>query len=575
MGVGPAIFESAGKRTDHFVPGVYSRSNNVTSPSGVSAGNMVILGEANGGEPGKLLSFGSLSDAKDVLLGGELVKAIGYAFNASNAYIPQRVFAMRVNKGTQATLNLQKSGTNVLKLTAWDWGVQTNQLKAWVRTGTASGSKKIIVVYKDDSITIDNIIKPSFSVEYIGTGTDPKVTITTTGIKLSATEDDAEADVCEADFSDYPTLAELIARINDSGYYIATVIDTSTNAKTSELDTCSNVDCTSETIFYSNYQALINALEGISYISKVENLQTTTRELPDNTDNYVYFAGGTSGNPVTLSDWSDALKVIESEDIQIIATPSTDSSVHSLISSHCTTMSSTVNRHERTCILGASINADDESILTAARGFNNTLVSYVGDTAIANNPLTGETETISGAMLGVMLAGMESAMSPSEPLTFKALNVLDFVKHRTITNMETLIKGGVLVCNPNPENVAEFICIRAITTFQGNNDLISCERSMVREDLFMNRDLRNAFANGIGRPNEASTSAIIQTLKDRAREWGTNGYVIPSGTDYVWNIKVRFSGDKVYLSFSRYLTAPRNFVFITATNQIYESEIEL
>lgn len=64
MGVSPAIFESAGQRTEHFIPGSYSRSDNVSSPSGVSAGNFCILGTSIGGEPLKLLSFGNISDAK-------------------------------------------------------------------------------------------------------------------------------------------------------------------------------------------------------------------------------------------------------------------------------------------------------------------------------------------------------------------------------------------------------------------------------------------------------------------------------------------------------------------------------
>ena len=34
-------------------------------------------------------------------------------------------------------------------------------------------------------------------------------------------------------------------------------------------------------------------------------------------------------------------------------------------------------------------------------------------------------------------------------------------------------------------------------------------------------------------------------------------------------------GDKIYLTFSRYLTAPVNFVFITAVNHIYTSTVEM
>ena len=78
MGVSPAIFESAGQRSEHYVPGVYGRSFNVSSPSGISAGNLCIMGKSNGGEPYKMLEFGSLADAKQALVGGELLDAIAY-----------------------------------------------------------------------------------------------------------------------------------------------------------------------------------------------------------------------------------------------------------------------------------------------------------------------------------------------------------------------------------------------------------------------------------------------------------------------------------------------------------------
>ena len=216
----------------------------------------------------------------------------------------------------------------------------------------------------------------------------------------------------------------------------------------------------------------------------------------------------------------------------------------------------------------------DEAAIAEAQGLNNRLVSFCCDNPIKVNLITGETETLSGAMLGVMLAAMESAMSPNTPLTFKQLNVLGFTKIRNITNITKLIKAGIMVCNPNPENLTEYICIRALTTFKGD-DLINNERSMVREDLFMNRDLRAQFKPVIGTAG-ISANAAIQTLVNRAKEWALNGYIVPSdNNENVWDIKVRVDGDKVYITYSRYLTAPVNFVFITAINHIYTSTVEL
>lgn len=580
MGVSPAIFESAGQRSEHYVPGVYGRSFNVSSPSGISAGNLCILGKANGGEPYKMLEFGGLAEAQEVLGGGELLDAIAHAFSASNTYIPQKVFAMRVNNATQASITLQSGATDIMSVKSWDWGLNCNQLKILIANGTIANSKKISLAYKDKTETVDNIINSALEVQYLGEGVTPVVSVTTDSISFSAMSDVEDPETPEVidsltvSFDSFDTLDALVTKINDSDSWSVAVIGNNSEMKSVKLDTVTNLSIAeSGTILYANFEAFVTALKSMDFIGSVELLSSTTRTVPDNTDSYLYFTGGSNGL-YTVTQWQNALKVLETEDVQIIATPSTDSDIHALISSHCTSMSNVINRKERTCILGGIVGMTDEAAIAEAQGLNNRLVSFCCDNPIKVNLNSGETETLSGAMLGVMLAAMESAMSPNTPLTFKQLNVLGFTKIRNITNITNLIKAGIMVCNANPENLAEYICIRALTTFQGD-DLINNERSMVREDLFMNRDLRAQFKPVIGTAG-ISANAAIQTLVDRAKQWALNGYIVPSdNNENVWNIKVRIDGDKVYITYSRYLTAPVNFVFITAINHIYTSTVEL
>lgn len=580
MGVGPAIFESAGQRSEHYVSGVYGRSFNVSSPSGISAGNLCILGKSNGGEPYKMLEFGGLAEAKEVLSGGELLDAIAYAFSASNTYVPQKVFAMRVNNATQSSVTLKSGATDILKVKSWDWGLHCNQLKILIANGTIANSKKISVAFKDQTETVDNIINAALEVQYLGEGVTPVVSVSTDSISFSAMTDVEAPDTPEpvdtltVSFADFDTLDSLAIKINDSDAWSVNILGNNSEMKSVKLDTVTNVSVAETgTSLYANFDSFITALSSIAYVGSVEVLSATTRTVPDNTDSYVYFTGGSNGTSL-VDQWTAALTALETEDVQIIATPSTDSDIHAMISTHCTTMSNVINRKERTCILGGPIDMTDSDAIAAAQGLNNKLVSFVCDNPTKVNIATGKTETLSGAMLGVMLAAMESAMSPNTPLTFKVLNVLGFTKIRNVPNMTNLIKAGIMVCNANPENLSEYICIRALTTFQGD-DLINNERSMVREDLFMNRDLRKQYQPIIGSAG-TNTNAIINTLKERAKEWALNGYIVPSDSnENVWDIKVRINGDKVYLTFSRYLTAPVNFVFITAINHIYTSTVEL
>ena len=577
MGVSPAIFESGGQRSEHFVPGVYGRSFNISSPSGISAGNLCILGKSNGGEPYKMLEFSGIAEAQQALMGGELLDAVGNAFSASNTFVPQKVYAMRVNNGTQSSLTLKTGATDLITVKSWDWGVHTNQLKMLVSAGTIANSKKISVVYKEQNEVADNIINAALSVEYGGEGQNPKVTVGATSISFVAETDDAEPEPTDSltiNFADFDTLDSLITRINDSDAWQASVVGNNTDLPSASLDTVSSVDVVEGgTTLYANYVEFLAALKSLSLIGDYVIDTPNTRQVPDNMDSYEYFTGGSAGS-YSVTQWQAALTALELEDVQIIATSSTDSSIHALISAHCTSMSDVIHRKERTAILGGSIGMTDEAAISEALGLNNKLVSFCCDNPLKVNILSGKTETLSGAMLGVMLAAMESSMSPNTPLTFKVLNVLGFAKIRQVSNMTNLIKAGIMVCNANPENLSEYICIRAMTTFQGD-DLINNERSMVREDLFMNRDLRAQFRPVIGTAG-ISANAAIQTLKEKAKEWALNNYIIPSDSnENVWNIKVRIDGDKVYITYSRYLTAPVNFVFITAINHIYTSTVEL
>ena len=571
MGVSAAVFESAGKRTEHYVPGVYSRQSNTTTPGGIPAGNLCILGESQGGKPLSLFEFGTLQEARLALGGGSLLEGVGFAFNGSREYIPQRVFAMRVNGGTQSELVLKAGGTDMIKIKSWDWGAQTNQLKMWVKNGSVTGSKTITTVYREDQFTTDNIIQPSLSIVYIGDGTAPSVTISTNGITLAHTPDGAESPESQMfSFVDYSTLAILAARINDTGLFSATVADTNTQAPSGYLDTVSGVSVTDSVTFYSNFMTFVNELKKNAYVGSVELMSASTRTMPDATDGFEYFTGGTS-SVASVTDYISALAALETQDIQIIATPSTDASVHALIADHCSQMCSTTNRKERTCIIGGAIGESDADAIQKAIGFNSSVVSYVTDSAVVNSPITGEKETVPGSVVAVMLAGMEASMSANMPLTNKSLNVLGFTKHRTVTNMESLIKKGVLVCNYDPEDITRMVCIRALTTYQ-EDDLIFNERSMVREAFLMNRELRNRYKPVIGQPGTFSTSNIAQTLLDIAKEWAQKGYIIPSDSNQnVWDIRVDIDGDKIYITYSRYLTSPTNFVFITANNHVYTS----
>lgn len=570
MGIGAAVFESAGKRSTHYVPGVYTRNRSISNPSGISSGNLCIIGQSAGGEPFKLLSFSSVEEAKETLVSGNLLKAITYAFNCpSDGLVPSVIYAMRINNASNSSITLKDdSGVDTLKISSSIYGSQANQIKIYIAAGTSKG-KKLTLEYNDESYSEDNIERQSFSVANVG-DLSQSLVIANSKVTLKWTPEGGEEKTLALDFDSYPTISELVGAINNTGVFSAEVLDSRISASSYELDEASYSSITETTTLYSNGAAQKEFIESVSFVKECTVI--SNHSLANVSGEY--FTGGDSAEATTAT-LSEALSVLETEDIQIIATPETDISAAVAISEHCTSMSNVNNRKERTCFLGGSVGMTDDTAIENAKLLNSALASYVVDNCKVLNPLTSTVETISGAMVGCILAAMESAVAVNVPLTKKALSVLSVTKKRTISNMNTLIQNGIMVVNPDPENTSKIVCIRGLTTYQ-DDDLINCERSMTREALFMARDLRQKNSGKIGDVSSGSSlSDVVQTLRDAGREWASKGYIIPSGSENVWDIKASIDGDKIILDYSVYLAAPVNFIFITANNHVYSASVTL
>ena len=372
-------------------------------------------------------------------------------------------------------------------------------------------------------------------------------------------------------FEDYPTIEEVVQRLNANGDFAAVQLEEEANIPSNELDLVDsfNLKANPKTLT-SNFFAFVHALENSPWIGKgnVEKVDGAPNKMPDNDADPVFFDGASAGT-YTVADWDKTLSALESENIQIITSPVTDHAVHTLVSNHCTAMSNVQNRKERTALLGGPIGETVDDAIAFAASLNNKLVSYCYPAISAASPLTGAAEDLPASYFACKLLGMEATVAVNEPLTWKNVSVLKFLTKLKTSEMEKLIIGGVLCGGVTDDN--RLAVIRAMTAYQGRQ-LQLVERSMVREDLYMNRDIRLRYSAGVGRPGLDKGGDAAQTLYMAAREWKGEGLIIPTDKgENVWGVTVRKSGDKMYIAFNRNLTAPQNFFFITAFNYVYES----
>lgn len=573
MGVQAVVFESAGKRTEHVIPGVYTRSSYVPQGGGgVSANRSCIIGESKGGEPNVLYVFRSPSEARAVLLDGPLLEGVLHAFDPGDGLVPQFVGAMRTNVGAQASRTLKKAAADVIVLRAWDWGIHTNQLKARLMAGTAAGSHKVVVQYANGAPEVfDNITRPALSIQYIGAGAAATMSLTPSALTTNV---DGSTDL-NIDLASFPTIEDVVNYVNDQANYQAVLLAGDGTEPSSELDSLISVNIkASAFVVKADLKAILDTFARSAYIgSAALAAGVTSRVVPDYDAALVYFSGGTKGT-TDVGAYTASLVALESEDVQIVGTTSTDEAVHLLIKDHCQRMSGVEGRKERMAWVGGASGETVDAAMVRAANLNTELVNlaYPGFTQYDQISPAKGTKVYSPAMYACKLLGQEVAVAVNEPVTNKRANVLSWNRTLTKSEITKLIQGGVTVGAKSDDGL--LITVRAVTTYQANLLQLN-ERSMVREAQFMARDFRSAVKGDIGRPQVAVDIGTMKSiLVSKGIQWNNQGLIVKAADKaLVWGINIRENGDAVFVEYHTYLTAPRNFIFATANLHVLTQQV--
>jgi len=302
-GIGPAVFETAGKRSEHYLPGPYSRSlAKGGATGGVSANNGAILGRARGGEPRKLFVFTSAGEARETLLGGELLEAVSHAFDASRDYRPQRVMAMVVNGNSQAKSAMFSGDEEVLRLKTSAYGSPANGLSRRLCAGSRPGTKKLELACGGERETLDGIGRKSLRLRYSGNSPFARISVSGDGLSVE-TEEGTRA----FSFEDFPNIGSLASRLNDTGEFAAEALD-NPEAPSADLDLVEGANAKSADVtLASDFRALVEALESSGWIGRGNVEIVAGNRMPDDDDDPACFEGASAGG-FTMGDWGAALQ---------------------------------------------------------------------------------------------------------------------------------------------------------------------------------------------------------------------------------------------------------------------------
>lgn len=558
-------FQSASQISSHIIPGAYSRIDSVKGATGLaSANNGVIMGQSTGGEPATLLQFNTIAEAVNTLRGGPLMEAVRLAFNPGGGLNPQRVFAVRVNPATQSSIDLVDGSANtMITITSRDYGLYTNQIRFTLEAGTNFGKKVTVAFQSDNPTVIDDIRRQSFTIEYTD-GAATMTIINNSGTKTLTTS----VGGLNITLSDYDTVGELVAYINSQDDFTCTAIAGQENADPTELDAVSSVDINTEPyVAESTFQAIIDMINAnSSRVSASAENGAEDRVIPENLST-TYLTGGTEG-AYDATAWSDALTMLEAEDVQFISTPDSDSAVHASIKTHCEAMSRVTGRRERQFLVGSpyktgQLSTEMDNAVDAAIASNSKNGMYVFNGG-RQRDANGVIQNYGGAYAACMLMGAKCALAINQPLTFKTLNFIDLEWKLNDTNLENLLKNGVAAVNYNANGTPHLV--RQLNTYQ-TNDLKFNEFSVVTEMFFASRDLRRSLEQQfVGKPGTAVTGGVLRgAVEARLAVYEDLGIFIrnpETGTSW-WNVQITVNADQVFVDYDAYVTLPINFQFVT------------
>lgn len=532
---------------------------------GLSVGNVLaLIGTSEGGKPNTALRFGSPSEARAVLRGGELLDAVLKAFDPSpQTGSPTTIVAVRVNPATQASLTLKDgNGNDVIELKSTDYGLYTNQIKVKVESGSSVG-KKVTVQLGNDYFTADNIARNAFSVQYSGSEATAIMTITSDTIVLEAPED---SEVAEIDLNTYKTIQQVVDRINTVAGFTATVLDgNGSKLALNGLDHVADQDVKS-----AAYTATANLQAIIDWInSNAEGFVTAEREedagaVPANIG-FTYLSGGSDG-VVTSSEWSDAYATLQSEDVQWVVPVSADPSIHAMNDTHCAFMS-TAGRMERRGVVGTALGTSDADAIAAAKALNSDRTSLV-HLGFYDYNAAGELTLYPPYILAAAIAGAFAGVNPGTPLTNKAIKVRGLErKLRNPVDTDLLIEGGVLCVEETPQG---FKVVKSITTWISDDNYNRVEVSTGVAIDFIARNVRNAL--DVLRGEKASPLSLSRavsitesTLRELARpEPQGPGVIVGDEANPPYrNVRASLDGDVLRVEFQCSPVLPVNYVLVS------------
>lgn len=563
----------------------------------LSVGNVVaLIGSSEGGQPKKPLYFGSASEARAVLRGGELLTACEKAFDPSaQTKGPALVIAFRANPASRAGVSLKDaSNSSVIDIASTDFGTHTQNIRVQVE---AISNGRRISITDGDKYSTSPII--DHSVMTIKGPVDSKVTIDSNSCTL-LTASTSDIDVA-LDFEQHVTVGDLAAKINSISGWTCTVIGNNDQHPTLDsFDYLTNSvsDGANGVTVKATLNAIINWINSSSEIFCNARRRIEIGGIPEasswqylsypsvtntwNNDDNGEWSGSITwnslGTTATIADYQACFDLLALEDVQWVCPITGDSSIHAMADTHCTYMSN-VARRERRAIVGTPLATSDIEAIDLAFALNSdrTSLVHIGHSDYSHS---GIMTAYPAYMTAALLTGMFSGVNPGTPLTNKTIKVRKIERLlRNPTDTDALINGGVLCIEKTNKG---YKVVKSISTWLVNKNYNRVEVSCGVATDFTARNVREIVDDLRGQKNTPqlmgmAVSRAETTLRALAKPEPVGPGVLAGDKDNpaYKNITARIEGDVLYLEFECSPVIPCNYIPVIIHVKPYEGSVSI
>lgn len=555
-------------------PSVMSLVNDSAfAPRSLTVGNILcLIGASAGGQPLQPLRFGDPASAQATLVSGPLCDAAVRAFAPSpDTAGPSTVMAVRVGQATAATLALLDSlAAAVIDLTTEQYGLVANSTFVKIQAGSSTG--KLVTIGAGNTYSAqDNIARNAFSVQYAGAATTATMTISNTAQTVTLITSGTGAATITIQLSNYPTVGQLVNYINSQVGYSATVLDGQAGASAAlfGLDTLAASDVkTNPVTATANLQAIIDWINSAAE-SMVRAVRHATAGTVPALISTTYLAGGTSPSPIT-QDWTDALSMLQTQDVQWLVPLTGDASIHAATDAHCQFMSNAGRKERRSFVgpvSGTTIAA--ASALPFALNSDRTALCYPGYYAFNTQGIrTLYDPYYTAALIGAAFAGL----NPGDAMTNKVLSVngLELTLKEPV-DTDAMIQAGVLCVMQEPDG---YKVVRSISTWLSNNNFNRVEVSCGAAVDFVVHNVRNALhvmlggrqdPLALGRAIDITEGVLLELSQPEPAGPGTLVGVLGSASPPFRDISATMTGDVLAVTFTCSPVIPTNFIPVTVS----------